>query len=45
VANDVEAVKSLRSTYDGIRAEIGKVIVGQEPIVEQLLISLLARGH
>jgi MoxR-like ATPase len=45
VANDVEAVKSLQNAYEQIRSEIGKVIVGQDAIVEQLLISLLARGH
>jgi MoxR-like ATPase len=28
-----------------LRAEIGRVIVGQEPLVERLLISLLANGH
>ncbi len=45
MANDVEAVQSLQASYNGIRAEIGKVIVGQDAIVEQLLISLIARGH
>jgi len=28
-----------------LRAEIGRVIVGQEPLVERLLIGLLANGH
>ena len=28
-----------------LRAEIGRVIVGQEPLVERLLVSLLANGH
>ena len=45
MANDVEAVQSLQASYNGIRSEIGKVIVGQDAIVEQLLISLIARGH
>lgn len=43
--NDVEAAQKLRESYQAIRTEIGKVIIGQEYIVEQLLISLLARGH
>jgi MoxR-like ATPase len=30
---------------DALRSEIGKVIVGQEQIVEQLLVSLFCRGH
>lgn len=42
---DVEAVQSLKSSYDSLRREIGKVIVGQEAVVEQMLITLLARGH
>ncbi len=45
VANDVEAVQSLQKSYTAIRSEIAKVIVGQDAIVEQLLISLVARGH
>ncbi|MBI3365047.1 MAG: AAA family ATPase, partial [Ignavibacteriae bacterium] len=43
--NDVEAVQSLQQSFNAIRSEIGKAIIGQEKIVEQLLISLLARGH
>jgi MoxR-like ATPase len=45
VANDVDAVKRLQESYNAIRNEIAKVIVGQDQIIEQLLISLLARGH
>jgi MoxR-like ATPase len=43
--NDVEAVASLSKAYNDIRAEIAKVIVGQEQVIEQLLVSLLSRGH
>jgi MoxR-like ATPase len=43
--NDIEAVQALRSSFGRIKQEIAKVIVGQEQIVEQLLVSLLARGH
>lgn len=45
MASDVEAVQSLQKSYNDIRSEISKVIVGQDAIVEQLLISLMARGH
>ncbi|MGE3800414.1 MAG: AAA family ATPase [Candidatus Kapaibacterium sp.] len=45
MANDTAAVEQLQNAYQAIRREIGKVIVGQDEIVEQLLISLLARGH
>ena len=43
--NDVEAVERLSTTYRTLRSEIGKVIVGQEQIIEQVMIALLARGH
>ncbi len=43
--NDVEAAKQLQQSYEALRKEIAKVIVGQDKVVEQLLISLLARGH
>ncbi len=43
--DDVRAAADLRSAYDTLRAEIGKVIVGQEEVVEHLLIALLSRGH
>lgn len=43
--NDVEAAKQLQQSYEALRKEIAKVIVGQDKIVEHLLISLLARGH
>ncbi len=45
MAQDVEAVQNLQKSYNAIRTEIAKVIVGQDEIVEQLLISLIARGH
>jgi MoxR-like ATPase len=32
-------------SFAAVKSEIGKVIVGQEQVVEHLLISLLARGH
>ena len=44
-ANDVEAVKALRSHFVDIKHEIGKVIIGQDEIIEHLLIGMLARGH
>ncbi len=43
--NEVEAVRSLKANVDAMKKEIGKVIVGQEEIVDHLLICLLARGH
>ena len=42
---DLETVEKLRQSYDRIRAELGKVIVGQDEVLEQILISIFARGH
>jgi MoxR-like ATPase len=33
------------STVEHIRTELGKVIVGQDAVVEQVLVALLAEGH
>ncbi len=40
-----ETVNQLRASRDRIREQLGKVIVGQETVIEQLLISLFAGGH
>jgi len=42
---DLEAVAQLKDAYAKIRAELGKVIVGQEQVVEELLVAIFARGH
>ncbi|MCH8913823.1 MAG: AAA family ATPase, partial [Planctomycetes bacterium] len=42
---DVEAVDRLRSAYGKVRKEIARVIVGQDEVLEQLLIALFAGGH
>jgi len=43
--DDVQAVEQLNESYRKIRSEIAKVIVGQDKVVEQLLIALLSGGH
>lgn len=42
---DVAAVEHLKKSYQAIRAELGKVIVGQDSVIEQLLIAIFAQGH
>ena len=42
---DVDAVAALTTRYRSLREEIAKVIIGQDGVIEQLLVSLLARGH
>jgi MoxR-like ATPase len=44
-SHDVGEALQLKQAYDSLRTEIAKVIVGQDAIVEHLLIALLARGH
>jgi len=43
--NDVEAVKELTAKYAAMRSEIGKVIIGQQSVVDELLITIFSRGH
>lgn len=43
--SDVEAVDALAAAYKNMRSEIGKVIVGQDSVVEAVLISLFSNGH
>ncbi|MEW6510394.1 MAG: AAA family ATPase [Bacteroidota bacterium] len=42
---DVEAARGLKVSYDALRTEIAKVIVGQDTVIAELLTALLARGH
>ncbi len=42
---DLEAARRLEEAYRLLRGEIQKVIVGQDEVIEQLLISIFARGH
>ncbi len=43
--SDVEAVDALARTYGDLKAEIGKVIVGQDEVVRAVIISLFSNGH
>ena len=43
--SDVVVIDELRSTYDRMKAEMAKVIIGQDAVVERLLICVLSRGH
>ena len=42
---DVELVDKLSEKIKQVKKEIAKVIVGQDEIIDQLLISLFSRGH
>ena len=43
--DDVAAVERCRQSYERIRRELAKVIVGQEQVIEQVMIAVLSRGH
>ncbi|WP_462264300.1 AAA family ATPase [Mucilaginibacter sp.] len=43
--SDVEAADALKQTYQRIRAEIARVIVGQDDVVKSVLISIFSNGH
>ncbi len=43
--SDIKAVENLHAAYKSIKAEIAKTIIGQDKVIEQLVISLLSSGH
>ncbi len=43
--DDLAAAERLRAAAERIRTAVATVIVGQEEVIEQLLIAILARGH
>jgi len=42
---DLQAVKELAAIYERMTDQIGKVIVGQKAVVQQMLMALFSRGH
>lgn len=44
-SNDIEAVQSLHSKYIALKQEIHKKIIGQEQIIDTVLLSIFSRGH
>ena len=44
-SSDKEALEALRSKYAALTSEIGKVIVGQEETIKNVLISIFSNGH
>jgi MoxR-like ATPase len=44
-AEELAAVEKLQKAYHEMRVELGKVIVGQEKVIEELLIAMFCRGH
>ena len=44
-ADDVEAIDQLREANARLTEQLGRIIVGQQNVIEQLAICLFARGH
>jgi len=42
---EAQAVRDLAATYQQMTEQIGRVIVGQQEVVEELLMALFSRGH
>ncbi|WZO98408.1 AAA family ATPase [Isosphaeraceae bacterium EP7] len=45
VVDEVAAVAEMADDYRRLKAEIARVVIGQDRVVDQLLIGLFARGH
>jgi len=43
--SDVEAVDGLAKSYQALKAEIAKVIIGQDDVVKTVILSLFSNGH
>ena len=43
--NDVELVKYLNQKYKELKKEVSKAIIGQESIIDQILLAIFSRGH
>jgi MoxR-like ATPase len=45
IIDDVQIAEQLNKKILAVKSEISKVIIGQDEIIDQLIISLLSRGH
>src|ERR1700719_349399 len=43
--SDVKMLESLRAAHKQMRVEIGKIIIGQERVLDELLMAIFCRGH
>jgi len=42
---DIQMLESLRTAHQQMRREIGKIIIGQEKVLDELLMAIFCRGH
>ena len=43
--NDVEGAKALVNKYESLKKEIGKVIIGQNEVIHDTILSIFCQGH
>ncbi|HRH33926.1 MAG TPA: AAA family ATPase, partial [Catalimonadaceae bacterium] len=43
--DDGEAAQALHAGFKSLQNEIGKVVIGQDQVVQSLLISIFSQGH
>ena len=43
--SDIASIKKLQTAYKDLKHQLGRVIVGQDEVIEQLLIAMFSRGH
>lgn len=44
-SDDIKSLEKLSESYSAVRQQLSKVIVGQNEVIEQLIIAIFARGH
>ena len=44
-SDDLQQVEKLQTAYAAMKAEMRKVIVGQDEVVDELFMALFSRGH
>jgi MoxR-like ATPase len=42
---DLAAIKKLQTAYTDLKKQLGRVIVGQDEVIEELMIAMFSRGH
>ncbi len=44
-ADHLQAVEFCRNSYAAIQGELGKVVIGQTQVIEEILIAIFTRSH
>ena len=43
--NDLQAMQRVQGAFQEIKRQLSRVIVGQDNVIEELLIALFSKGH